>query len=393
MSNAETLDTEARSRNRRRGHNEGSIFQRKDGRWTATITLDAKSGKRQRRSFYGKTRAEVSKKLRAALQKQDENLPIPSERETLGAYLRDWLETSGGASLRPRTRSAYHQMIKQHLVPGLGEKTLLSRLTPEQVQRYMNTKLESGLSPRTIQYQHAVLRRALNQAVRWGKISRNVAQLVSPPKVERPEIRPLTPEQARALLGTIAESRDAALYSLALGLGLRQGELLGLQWGDVNFEAGTLTVRHTLQRYQHTYHLDPPKTAKSRRTIALPTTLLQLLRAHRTQQVEERLRAGPEWKGDEWDLIFATERGEPRSGFTLNHRLQCILAAAGLPRQRFHDLRHASATFMLAQGVDLRIVMEVLGHSQIATTANTYAHVRVEATRIATESLDALLAR
>ncbi len=374
----------------RRGKGEGSIFQRGDGRWSAMLTITSEDGRKRRRSFYGKTRAEVAKKLRDAQSKLDSNLPLPSDRETLGAFLTSWLESSGGTSLRPRTRSAYKQMIDQHLLPALG-KTVLSRLTPGQVQAYINAKLASGLSPRTVQYQHAVLRRALNQAVRWGKATRNVAQLVSPPKVERHEIRPLTPEQARAFLGAIAEDRHATLYAIALGLGLRQGELLGLTWDDINFERETLTVRHTLQRYGRQYHLDPPKTTRSRRTIGLPTTLLQLLRAQRAQQVQERLRAEPAWKGDSWNLVFATETGEPRSGFSLNHKLQQVLADNGLPRQRFHDLRHAAATFMIAQGTDLRIVMEVLGHSQIATTANTYAHVRVEATRLAVESVDALL--
>lgn len=391
MKDSDNHSVETLPRKIRRGHNEGSIYQRGDGRWTATITLNDKGARRQRRSFYGKTRAEVATKLLEAQKKHSDNLPIPGDRETLGSYLRGWLESSGGASLRPRTRSAYLQMIERHIIPGLGERTLLSRLSTMQLQTYMNEKVASGLSPRTVQYHRAVLRRALNQAVRWGKISQNVAQLVSPPKVERTEIGPLTPEQARAFFSAIAEDRDAALYSLALGLGLRQGEVLGLQWDDVDLEVGTVTVRHTLQRYDRAYHLDQPKTTRSRRTIALPPTLLQLLRAHRTQQVEERLKAGLSWTEDEWNLVFATATGDPRSGFGLNHKIQAILESAGLPRQRFHDLRHAAATFMLAQGVDLRVVMEVLGHSQITTTANTYAHVRLEATRVAAESVDVLL--
>ena len=155
-------------------------------------------------------------------------------------------------------------IVEKHLKPELA-KIVLGRLTPQDVQTYMNGKRAGGLSARTVAYHHAVLRRALGQAERWGKVARNVAKLVSPPKVERAEVRPLTAEQARAVLGAIAEDRHAALYALALGSGLRQGELLGLTWEDIDFGAETLTVRHTLQRYDRVYHLDPPKTDKSGR--------------------------------------------------------------------------------------------------------------------------------
>jgi integrase len=261
------------------------------------------------------------------------------------------------------------------------------------IQAFMNDKRKAGLSARTVQYHHAVLRRALGQAERWGKVPRNVARLVSPPKVERPEVRPLTPEQAQVLLKAVAGSHDSALYACAIGLGLRQGELLGLGWEDINLEDGTLSVRRTLQRYGGAYHLDLPKTDRSRRTLGLPAGLVQSLGAHRNLQLRERMRAGPAWQGDEWNLVFCTEVGAPMPGNYLTHRFQALLASLHLPKARFHDLRHASATYMIAQGVDLRVVMEVLGHSQIHVTANTYAHVRVDATRAAAENVDALLSR
>ena len=138
---------------------------------------------------------------------------------------------------------------------------------------------------------------------------------------------------------------------------------------------------------------DHPKTDKSRRTLGLPTSLVELLRAHRNRQLQERLQAGPVWEGDKWNLIFCTETGKPISGNHLTRKFQALLTSLGLPFQRFHDLRHAAATYMLAQGVDLRVLMEVLGHSQIHTTANTYAHVRIEATREAAQRVGELLAR
>ena len=375
----------------RRGKGEGSISLRQDGRWQARLTYQD-GGRTRRRSLYGKTRAEVGKKLRDALKHHDDGLPLASGRETVGNFLASWLRDSAAPALRPRTLDSYRQIVANHLAPELGRVALV-KLTPAMIQAYMNSKRSAGLSARTVQYHHAILRRALGQAERWGKVSRNVARLVSPPKVERPEVLPLTPEQAQVFLKAVAESRDSALYACAVGLGLRQSELLGLGWADVNLDDGTLTVRRTLQRYAGAYHLDLPKTDRSRRTLGLPVSLVHALRAHRNLQLRERLKAGPAWRGDEWNLVFCTEAGAPMPGNYLTHRFQELLSSLHLPKQRFHDLRHASATYMLAQGVDLRVVMEVLGHSQIHVTANTYAHVKVDATRSAAENVDALLSR
>lgn len=376
----------------RRGKGEGSIHLRGDGRWAATVTLEPKGGKRQRRTFYGKTAGEVAKKLREAQKKLDDNLPLPSEQETVNSYLHTWLQEFAKPDLRPRTFTSYQLIVDKHLTPELG-KLKLARLSPEHIQRYMNGKRASGLSPRTVQYHHAVLRAALADAERLGKVARNVARLVAPPRLSQLEVRPLTPPEARTLLNGISGTRFAPLYALAIGIGLRQGELLGLRWDDLDLDARTVTVRHTLQRYDRQYHLDEPKTLRSRRTLAIPVALVQMLRTHRIRQLQERVHAGPAWKGDDWHLVFCTESGGPLSGNNLTHQFQALLVALDLPRQKFHDLRHAAATFMLAQGVDLRVVMEVLGHSQIHVTANTYAHVKIEATRVAVEAVDALLAR
>jgi integrase len=222
-------------------------------------------------------------------------------------------------------------------------------------------------------------------------VSRNVARLVTPPRVQRRDVRPLTAAQARLFLSSVENDRLAALYAVSLSLGLRQGEALGLQWQDVDLEGRTLTVRHTLQRYDGEYHLDDPKTDRSRRTISLPPQLVDALRRHRVQQGEERLRVGPIWAGERWGLVFSNELGEPLDGVAVTRAFQRKLADLGLPAQRFHDLRHAAATFLIAQGVPLRVVMEILGHSTIATTADTYGHVMPELQRDATERTAAVL--
>ncbi len=305
-------------------------------------------------------------------------------------FLREWLVKAAPRTLRPRTLAGYRSIVERHLIPALG-RIRLRKLQPGDVDAYLNGAAERGLTARTGQYHHAVLRRALGQAERWGYVRRNIAKLVTPPQVRQRDMAPLTPDQARRFLAGIAGDRLEALYAVSLSLGLRQGEALGLTGGDVDLDARTLTVRRTLQRYGGAYHLDEPKTQRSRRTISLPAPLADALRLHRTRQAEERLRAGPLWEGECWNLVFCTERGTPLAGAEVTRRFQAKLAALGLPRQRFHDLRHAAATFLLAQGVPLRVVMEVLGHSTITTTANVYGHVLPELARDAMDRQGALL--
>jgi integrase len=209
--------------------------------------------------------------------------------------------------------------------------------------------------------------------VKWDLISRNVATLVDPLPVPYREIHPLTPEQARALLAAARDDRFETLYVLALTSGARQGELLGLSWSDLDLSTGTMTIRRQLQRAGRGWSLVEPKTSRSRRTLGLPPMAVDALREHRVRQLEDHIAAGSRWQ--EHGLVFTSTIGTPLDGTNVTHRLRQLLADAGLPRQRFHDLRHACASFMLAAGIHPRVVMEQLGHSQIALTMNTYSHV------------------
>ena len=374
----------------RRGANEGTVFRRKDGRWVATVSVGYEGGRRSRKSFYGRTRAEVVAKKTTALRSLQQGEPMANDSVTVGVFLARWLDESVRPTLRPRTFDSYRSITRIHLIPALGQ-TRLAKLAPEAVQRYMNSKLAGGLSARSVQYHHAVLRRALGQAVRWGLVGRNVATLVSPPRVKHVEVRPLTPDQAREFLNAARSDRLEGVFSIALALGLRQGEVLGLTWDDVDLERRRLAVRHTLQRYGGTYHLDEPKTEKSRRTIGLPDQLVEIFERQRRRQLEDQLRIGPGWIGNHWELVFTTESGEPLYGGAVTRRFQALLKSSGLPRQRFQDLRHACASFMLAEMVPMRVVMEILGHSQIHVTANTYSHVMPELQRDATSRVSATL--
>jgi integrase len=374
----------------RRGPNEGNIYQRADGRWEARLHLGYQGGRRVRKSFYGHTRRAVQEQLTRALRDVQRGLPLASEdRMTVEQYLRRWLAETVKPAVRPSTYRSYEMLVRVHLVPELG-RIALGKLMPQEVQRLLNSKLADGLSPRSVHHLHAVLRRALNQAYRWELIPRNVALLVDPPRVPSFEVRPLTPDQARLFLDAAAGNRLGALFVVALALGLRQGEVLGLSWEDIDLQARTLTVRRSLQRIDGVLRLVEPKTSRSRRMLTVPTLVVDALRAHRTRQLEERLWAGARWR--EYDLVFTSTIGTPLDGTNVTHRLHILLEQAGLPRQRFHDLRHACASLLLAQGVHPRVVMETLGHSQISLTMNTYSHVMPDLKSEAAERMQAILA-
>lgn len=253
----------------------------------------------------------------------------------------------------------------------------------------MNRKLRDGLSPKSVRYLRGTLRTALNQAQRWGLIARNPEALVDGPRVERYEIQPLTPNEARLFLASLKGHRLEALYSVALTLGLRQGEALGLRWRDVDLDLGCIRVDKQLQRLDRVFQLVEPKTPRSRRTIVMPPSITHALTRHKDKQCLERSMAEGKW--NELDLVFKRPDGEPLDGTEVTHQFHKLLDHAGLPQRRFHDLRHSCATLLLAQGVPARVVMEVLGHSQIGLTMNPYAHVIPELIRDAARRIEELI--
>ncbi len=373
-----------------RGHGEGNIYKRSDGRWAARLSVGFSQGKRSRRWVYGRTRAEVGAKLRSVILAHEQGLLVSPGRLTVQQFLTRWLSETVEPKVRPRTFASYAQLCRLHIYPTLGPVSL-RKLGPQQIQTLLNALQRSGLSPRTVQYVRAVLRSGLAQALRWGVVSQNAAALVSGPRVPRKAVQTLDPDQARKLLEAMTGHRFGALVSVALGLGLRQGEALGLKWDAVDLDAGLLHVRVALQRVGRGWTLVEPKSERSRRSIALPAFAVSALQSHRVRQLEQRLLSGSAWKDQ--GFVFTNRDGGPLESRNVTKAFQRVLKESGLPALRFHDLRHTAATLLLAQGVDVRTIMETLGHSQISLTLNTYSHVLPKLQRQAADRMDQLFAQ
>jgi integrase len=372
----------------KRGNNEGSIYKRAQGDWVASITVGyGLDGKRRRKSYYGKTRGEVSEKLKVALRDQQQGLPIITERQTLAQFLTRWLEDAMRPTIRASTYATYESHVRVHLKPALGHISL-QQLTPQHIQSFLKHKMESGLSAHTTSDVYGVLRHALDQALKWGLVARNVAALVDKPRFETPQMKYLTPDQARALLQAVKGDRLEALYSVAIPLGLRRGEALGLRWEDIDLDKGLLHVRRALQRLEGKLQLVEPKTRTSKRSINLPQITIVALRAHRIRQVEERLQAGDKWR--EHGLVFTTTIGTPYEPNNLKRHLARMLDIAGLPHVRIHDLRHTAASLMLAQDIPPKVISEILGHSRTSITLDTYGHLFEPARQAAADKIDAI---
>src|SRR5260370_40980799 len=286
----------------RRGHGEGSITRRKDGRYQAAITLE----NHKRKYFYGETRKEVQDKLNKALYEQKQGTLATGPQQTLGAYLERWIEQVIKLTRKPNTYKGYRSAVNSRLRPSLGH-IKLEKLTVEHLQAFF-AQMQGEVAPNMIRYVHSVLSSALNNAVKWGLINRNVASLVSLPQAERYEGQILTVEQARKLLAVARGSRLDALLLVALTTGMRRGELVALHWSDVDLEKGVLQVRHTLAWvYSMGYVLGEPKSKAGRRKIVLSRGVVEALKEHKVRQEQVRVKMGEKWRA--YGLSFRNWHG------------------------------------------------------------------------------------
>lgn len=353
----------------KRANGEGSIYQRKsDGKWVGSIVQP--DGKRK--VFYGKKRSEVYQKVNAALNQLQQGTFVNAKTQPLKEYLENWLEEVHKPTIRLSSYVKYRKLLNNHILPGLGHIPL-QKLTPQQVQVFYSSKLKKGLSPKMINSIHGVLHKALDNAVKWNLVTRNVCDAVSPPRIPKKEKQILTKEQAQALLVHVKEHRLEALLTLVITTGMRRGEILALRWADINFAERSVQVKRTVDYIpKHGFVETEPKTNKGRRKIMLAVFVVEVLINHQLQQEEQRAKVGAAWIDK--DLVFTNTWGDYFSPNTLLKVFGRVLAEAGLPHIRFHDLRHSAATLLLGMRVHPKIVQEILGHSQITMTLDTYSH-------------------
>src|SRR5918994_4706167 len=372
------------AKKRQRGNGAGTVYPRKnrDGKVTGYRgSYFAPDGKR--RYVSAKRKGDAERALREAMTDAERGFVFDGGTLTLEDYLTRWLKDSVENTVRRSTFAQYKSVVNRHLIPALGRLKLKS-ITPAHARSLYREKLDCGLSPRTVQYIHVTLHKALKQAVMDGLIPRNIADAVKAPQVHKKEVNPLIPAEVAALLSAASGDRLEALYVTAVHTGLRRGELLGLKWSDIDLDARTLSVQRSLDK-DGTFN--PPKRSKSRRTVKLTPQAAEALRAHRVRQNEERLQLGSLW--EERDLVFPNRRGKPMNADNLYHRdFKPLLERAGLSGFTFHSLRHTCATLLLIKNVNPKIVSEMLGHATIAQTMDTYSHVMPGMSDIAAEALE-----
>lgn len=379
---------------RRRGHNEGSIYQRKDGRWVAEISYrDPETNEPKRKPLYGKSRPEVLA-AKKQWQKDFENTGIvPAAKLLTKDWLTSWLETYKKPSVRENTFQGEKRIVEKHLIPTIGHHPLKD-LRADHIQKMLNAKLESGslkgnkpLSPRMVEHIYVVLNDALNQAVKSQIIGRNPCVAVNKPKKSKTEFTPWTTEQTNQFLTSVKNSRLFPLYMVAWGAGLRRSEILGLQWPDIDLKKNSLTVNRVLVKITGTppYKFQDPKTKRSRRTIPLPMPVVKELKAWKGNQAAEKIAFNGPY--NILNMVFCNEAGQPFNPDYISRQFRVDQTSAKLPAIRFHDLRHGHATQLLELGEDIKIISDRLGHSSINITADTYAHVREKMQRSASTKL------
>lgn len=363
----------------RRANREGNYrFRAAENRWEGRVMIAGLG----RFSVFGRTRDEARRKLEARLSDLEAGLRPPSALLTTGEWLDEWL--AGTANLAARTRQSYADTVRLYIRPAIG-KVPLSRLSPGHVARML---ADQKVGPTTVRYIYAVLRIALGRAVKAGRVSRNVCELIDPPRRSDTQIVLLTTDQTHALIDALAHSPQECLIVTALATGLREGELCGLWWSDIDLEAATVTVRAQLQR-GGTKRVEPKRG--SRRTLGLPLLAVSSLRSHRAKAIERAMAARRPFDEDSW--VFLNADGKPLQGWSAYGALQRVLRNAKLPKVRFHSLRHAFASTLLGDGEDLANVSKLLGHRSIGTTSDQYGHLTSQASRRGADRMERALRR
>ena len=369
----------------------GLIRKRPDGRWEGRYTLgyDPKTGKQQQKYVYGKTQKEVRQKLTQIAAEVDEGNYLEPSTMKFSAWLELWLETYVVPAKKPYTVSSYENICRKYLIKHLG-RLPISQLNAFQIQQMYNTLLlDDKLSPKTIKNIHGVLHNALRQAVKLQMIKTNPSEMCDLPRAYRKEIQPMEQGDIAQFLKALQEEKYARLYKVTLFTGMRQGEVLGLTWDCVDFENCTLYVNKQLQKSQKvggTYVLVPTKNSKGR-VVTVAEAVMDMLREEKEWQEHNREIAGSAWQND-WGLVFTNEIGGHLCHFTVYKRFKDVVKEIGLPKERFHDLRHSFAVVSLESGDDIKTVQANLGHATASFTLDVYGHVSQNMRRQSAERMN-----
>lgn len=372
----------------KRANGGGSIY-RDGARWIAAVSYEDLEGRRRR-----KRRAAASERAAKTLLRQllgDVDGGVLLDRDsTVSEVLASWLAAAQD-QVRPATYASYETMTRRHLVPAIGH--LRARTLQPQHVRELLSELSAGpLSPASVRYVRKMLHMALRHAEGARVVSRNVAATVRGPRVPRVEVEPFTIDEVRRLLAAIEDDRLEALVTVAVAVGLRVSEALGLRWGDVDLDAARLRVRVQLLRQDRSFVLREPKSASGLREVALPAFAVAAVRRHRARQRRERLVAGRAWRGEAWGLVFCREDGTPLHRRTVLRWFQDVLEREELPLRGLKELRHTAASLLHEQGASARDVMETLGHSDVRVTLNVYTHLFEDRKHAIAARMDAALA-
>lgn len=374
----------------------GHIIKRYQDSYTVVVNLgnDPATGKRRQRWVTVKgTKKEAEKKLADLLHELDTGAYMRPDRTTLAEFLDRWVKDYARPNLAPRTVEGYETIIKQHLIPRLGKLPLM-QLKPEHLQKYYSEMLKGGrcsekggLSAQTVRHHHTALHKAIQTAVEWGLLQRNVADAVRPPRVGPSEMSIWSEEEITRFLEAARATPYYALFYTAIFTGMRRSELLALRWQDVDFILSQIYINRSMHQIRDgSFIFRPPKTAKGRRTVAMPPSAILVLREHYEKQVQDHKMLGIQLKDE--DLVFSELDGRPLRPNRITRAWPTLAKQIGIKVIRLHDARHTHASIMLKQGIHPKIVQERLGHANIAITLDTYSHVSPGLQAAAAKSFD-----
>ncbi len=378
----------------------GSIVRRGQS-YSVVIDLgrDPQTGRRRQRWHSGyRTRRDAERAAADLVGSVNRGAYVPRTRQTLGEYVGEWLAATE-ATVRPSTGYSYTRNLGLHVLPYLGSVPLASLDAGDLNGLYARLLIEGrkdhaggGLSPRSVRYVHTIVHRALKDAVRWGRLTRNAADAADPPRASssgRPELVTWSAAELRAFLDGVRGDRLYPAYLLLATTGMRRGEALGLRWSDLDLDGRRAAVRQTVIAVKHEAVFGTPKTAKGRRLVTLDAGTVAALREHRKRQTAERLQMGAGWT--DLGLVFCRVDGAPLHPERFTRSFSDRVRQLGLPKIRLHDMRHGWATMALSAGVHPKVVQERLGHSSIGVTLDIYSHVTAGLHGDAAETVAALV--